>query len=799
MQNLTLQLPVVLPGGPECEHCVARLQTELSRIKGVDGASVNNARTDLFVEFDPDLVTFSRIELEAHRIGAEIDARIEHQTIDLKDLDCPDCANSIERSVSKLNGVLWASANFAAAQMHVEFERGKSNIKQIKKTIEEHGVRACPLSMSPEDAREMAKKETPARIWWQERRRLILTIVSCALVLGGAVAHIRNEATLQLVLFAASIASGGFGMIRAALASISRRTIDMNVLMAIAVVGAAAIGEWGEAATVVALNGIGTLLQAGAMEKTRRGLRLLMDATPKTARVIRGTGEFEVPVDQVRLWERVVVRPGERIPMDGVLLVGETDVNQAPITGESAPVSKEPGDTLFAGTLNGSAAIEMKVSHIFKDTTLARIIHRVEEAQSQRAPTQQLIDRFAQRYTPIVVAIALLVALGPPTTQWIIHTLNGASMMPGYWNGWLHRGLSLLIIACPCALVISTPVAIVTAIGRAARNGVLIKGGAYLEEIERVRAVLYDKTGTLTHGKFQLEDVIPLAEVSCNDMLHIASAIESRSEHPLASAFALPNGEGTEGSGELVHIEQYQALSGMGAMAKVDRQTYLIGNATLMLRQGVPLADAQETLARVEAMGKTAVIIATPNRPIGVAVLSDIPRDGTAQVILDMKKLGVRYQAMLTGDNTHVAQAVANVAGLEEFKAKLLPDDKLNLVKEFQWRYGSVAMVGDGINDAPALAAANVGIVMGAAGSDVAMETADVALMSSDLSRLPFLVKLSRKTHAIIRQNIVLSLATKAVLVVAATTTVLPLWIAVLGDVGISLLVTLNALRLRWA
>lgn len=797
MNTQTLQLPILLPSDTDCERCIARLQAELVRIKGVTGAAVNNARTSIRIDYDPDLVTLSRIETEARMIGANIAARIDHQTLELRDLDCPDCAATIEKDVSALPGVIWARANFAAARIHVEFERGKTSLADIRKVIETHGVRACTISPPSDDT---VRERTPAPStwaeWWNAHHRKVTTGLSFLFALLGLLTH----GQISVYGYAAAIVIGGWSTARAAWMALRTRSIDMSVLMTVAVIGAMGIGEWFEGATVVVLFSLGNLLQAGAMERTRRSIRALMDLSPKTARVLRGRGEFDVPVEQVRLGDIVRVKPGERIPVDGEIVSGNSAINEAPITGESVPVDKGPGDPVFAGTLNGQGAIEFCVTHVYRDTALARIIHRVEEAQAQRAPAQQMIDRFARRYTPAVVGLAIVVSLVPPLASSAYHSLNHMAMPDGVWATWFLRGLSLLIIACPCALVISTPVAVVTAIGSASRNGVLIKGGVYLEEAGRLRAMLYDKTGTLTEGRFRVDDVVPIDRLSCNEILDIATALEVRSEHPLAEAFlkAVRNGHECQ----LPEVREFRAVPGQGVIGVLNGETYFLGNPNLLESSGIPLEPARAMLQHAEARGKTAVLLATKERPLGIILLSDAPRKDAALAIAELDKLGIEFQAMLTGDNVYVAQDVASAAGLKEFKANLLPDQKQALVQEYQWRYGKVGMVGDGINDAPALAAADVGIVMGAMGSDTAMETADIALMGDELSHLPYLIRLSRRTMAVIRQNIAFSLVTKAVLLVAAVFVGLPLWLAVLGDVGVSILVTLNAMRLmdgRWA
>ncbi len=794
MTTQTLKLPVILPSGEECDRCIARLQSELTRIKGVSSAAVNNARTTITLRFDPNIVTLSCIETEARQVGAGLANRIDHQTLDLRDLDCPDCASTIEKAVCILPGVLWAGANFASGRIHVEYERGVATIEGITKAIASCGIRACPLTPSPEDANRSADNRTPAwRTALLEHRKTITTSACVLLAISALALSYAGQPKAAVSAYGIGVLVGGWSTASAALMAVRSRAIDMNVLMTLAVIGAAAIGDWFEAATVVALYNIGTMLQALTIERTRKSIRSLMDISPKRALVRRGRGEYEVAVEQVRLHEVVIVKPGERIPMDGEITSGASAINESPITGESMPADKTVGDRVFAGTLNGSGAIELRVVHVYRETVLARIIHRVEEAQAQRAPAQQMIDRFASKYTPAVVGLALAIGLLPPAASWAWAYFHGSSILPEIWSSWFLKGLSLLIIACPCALVISTPVAIVTAIGSASRAGVLIKGGAFLEEIGRVSAILYDKTGTLTDGKFRVEDIVPLDSASCSDILKIAAAIELRSEHPLASAF---QDAASRLNGALPMVDKFQSLPGRGARAVLGKSAYHVGGPSILAEIGVSDEKIRPHLDRIQAMGKTAIIVMRDRAPLGIIIVSDTPRKGTAPVIRELESIGIKHQAMVTGDNIHVARDVASSAGLSEFKAGLLPEQKLELVRVYQQLYGSVAMVGDGINDAPALATANVGIVMGAVGSDTAIETADVALMGNDLSRLPYLVRLSRATTKVIRQNVAFSLVTKAVLISAAVYPGLPLWLAVAGDVGVSLIVTTNALRL---
>ncbi|MDW8206906.1 MAG: heavy metal translocating P-type ATPase [Chloroherpetonaceae bacterium] len=787
---------MLLPAGDACLQCITRLQDGLTAIKGVQEASVNNARDTLRISFDPDLVSFSRIESEARRIGADLAARIEHATVDLEGLDCPDCARSIARSLEAMPGVLWVGVSFTAAQAHIEFERTHVDLATILHRIARHGVRprltgasSEASRTSPEASRTSPTAGEPARPAFLKGRSLTLAIATL-LALGGVITDLLasslHVAAVARALYAIAILISGFNVFRAALLALRVQGVDMNVLMTLAVIGAIATDQWGEACAVTLLYGIGNALQAATLERTRRSLRDLMDLTPQRARVRRDGQEAALLVSEVQAGDTVIVRPGERIPLDGEVLQGRSVVNEAPITGESMPVDKEPGALVYAGTLNGPGLLEIRVTRVHRDTVLSRIAHSVEEAQAQRSPYEQLMDRFARRYTPMVFLLAVLTALVPP------------ALAPGdFWQHfptWFHRGLSLLLIACPCALVISTPVAIVTALGVASRRGVLIKGGTYLEAIGEVRAIVYDKTGTLTQGNPKVEDVLPFGDATCAEVLSLAAALLERSAHPLAIAI---HQEAQRYTGRRYQVTDFEELPGLGVRGQVNGVPLYAGNVRLFIRHHIPLPrTVEETLATVEAHGKTVTLVGGPQGILGVILLSDAPRPEARQVLTELRDLGILHQALLSGDNPRVVAQVAHATGIDASEGGLLPEQKVERVRALQQRYGKVAMVGDGVNDAPALAASSVGIAMGAAGSDTALEASDIALLRDDLHAIPDLIRLSRCTLQIIRQNIAFSLITKSLLLLAAVQITLPLWLAVAGDVGVALLVTMNALRL---
>jgi Cd2+/Zn2+-exporting ATPase len=580
-----------------------------------------------------------------------------------------------------------------------------------------------------------------------------------------------------------SIVSGGIYSIRRALQAARSLSLDINVLMLVAVCGAIALGQWSEGAAVVFLFALAQLLEARAMERARGAIRALMDLTPVEALVRdAATGAFRrVPVDEISVGDTVVVKPGEKIPLDGRVAAGESHVNQAPVTGESLPAEKRTGDEVFAGTINGRGALDVRVTRLRGDSTLARIIDMVERAQAARAPSQTFVQRFARIYTPAVLAIALVIGLLPPL-------LLGAS-----WAGWIYRALVLLVISCPCALVISTPVSVVSALAAAARKGVLIKGGAHLERLAAVRCVAFDKTGTLTKGELRVVDVASLNGAPPERILQLAASLEQHSEHPIGAAIVARAREEAIG---LSAVERFEALPGLGAEAFVDGTRVVVGNHRLFETRGACSAGVHARIeAAVAAGGRTTVIVGA-EQPIGIIAVSDTLRESARDAVRMLRGHGVTHVAMLTGDHEAAARALGEAAGVDEVRAGLLPADKVHAVEELRRRHGTLAMVGDGINDAPALAAADVGFAMGVAGSAAALETADVALMSDELLKIPYALRLSRATVRNIRMNIAFSLGLKGAFLVMAVMGVATLWMAVVADMGASLIVIANALRL---
>jgi Cd2+/Zn2+-exporting ATPase len=628
---------------------------------------------------------------------------------------------------------------------------------------------------------ESERNEMPTL--WEKYSNLTFTLLGGLFLLAGIFfQYIGTSETISVVLFILSAVNGGWRVAVKGLKEGKNLSLGMNFLMTIATIGAMAIGKWEEAAAVMFLFSLAQLLEFYSMDRTRKAIRSLMAVSPAEATIKRGGSEVVVNVRDIRIGERVFIHPGERIPLDGVVVAGNSTVNQAPITGESFPVSKQTNDQVFAGTINERGILEIRVTKPHYDTTLAHIIRLVEEAQSERAPSQHFVERFARYYTPIVIGLAISVAIIPP---FLLHAA---------FQEWFYRALVLLVIACPCALVISTPVAIVSGLTNAARRGILIKGGRQLELLGSIRAIAFDKTGTLTEGMPKVTDVIPLNSLSKKEILSIAAAIESRSEHPIAAA-VLDKAAEKDAQFENVSFQHFEALAGRGITATIRGTAYFVGNHQLFEEKGICSPKVEEILNLLESEGKTTIIVGTDNEAVGVIGITDTVREESRRTIQQLHRDGVGKVIMLTGDNPTTAKLIADQIGIEEYQSLLLPEEKVKFVKRLKDEYEIVAMVGDGVNDAPALAASTVGIAMGTTGTDAAFETADIVLMSDDLSNIPYTVALSKNVVAIIKQNIVFALITKIIFLVLGMFGMATLWMALLADDGATLIVILNGLR----
>ena len=689
---------------------------------------------------------------------------LERTVVRVEGMDCASCAATVERRVSALPGVSKATVNFAAGRLDAEHAPGLP-LEELEGVVRSAGYGV---------AKTEGEEKTP---FWRTPRALLTLASALLFMLGLALSVAGAPEVARVVAYLAAIVVGGLPIFRAAVAGLRARLLDMNVLMSAATIGAVGIGEWAEAASVVVLFAAGNALQVYAIDRTRGAVRALVRLTPNEVLVRRGDAETVVPADEVGVGETVVVRPGERLAVDGVVAEGASAVDEAPVTGESVPVEKGEGDDVYSGSLNGSGGLVVRATKRAGDSTLQRIARLVEEAQAKKAPAEQFVDRFSRVYTPIVVAVAVVLAVVPP-------------LLGGGFGEWFYRALALLIIACPCALVISTPVTVVSGIGAASRRGILIKGGAALEAAGRLKALAFDKTGTLTEGRPVVSSAAALDGRGEAEVLTLAAALERRSEHPLAHAI-LTAADGSE----LPPVSGFRSVAGRGAEGEVGGKRYLIGSPRLFSERGIALDGAGEALEAVERAGETPVVLGDDDGPLAVFGLSDSLRPDAKATVEALRASGVKELVMLTGDAEAPARRVAGELGIG-YRARLLPEQKIEAVRELVAEHGDAGMVGDGVNDAPALAASSVGFAMGAAGTDVALETADVALMQDDLPRLAEAVRLSRSAERIIRQNVAVSIAIKGLFVLLAPFGLVALWLAVLADMGTSIAVTLNGLRL---
>jgi Zn2+/Cd2+-exporting ATPase len=683
-------------------------------------------------------------------------------------MDCPTEEALIRK---KLGGIAEISAlEFNLMQQLLTVVHRAGAQAEVEKAIRSLGMTPEPLA----DRSATANKAETAKPWWP------LAFAGIAAMSAEVLHWAAQPVGLVALVSLASIAAGGLGTYQKGWIALRNGNLNINALMSIAVTGALLIGQWPEAAMVMFLFTIAELIEAKSLERARSAIRGLMQLTPQQATVQRADGTWiELEARLVTIGSLVRVKPGARIALDGNLVAGLSSVDQAPITGESLPVEKAVGDTVFAGTINQAGSFDYRVSATADNSTLARIIHAVEEAQGSRAPTQRFVDQFARIYTPLVFALAVGVALLPPL------------LMAGNWFDWIYKALVLLVIACPCALVISTPVSIVSGLAAAARHGILIKGGVYLEEGRKLRWLALDKTGTITHGKPALTDTMILDNASGIDTVKIATSLAARSDHPVSRAIA-EAGKLT-GIG-LLDVVDFSAVLGRGVRGVVGGVRYQLGNHRLIHELDICSPALEAQLGQIEKEGKSVIVLTDGKRALTLFAVADTVKDGSRSAIESLRELGIKT-VMLTGDNPHTARAIAIQVGIDEALGDQLPEDKLQAVEMFS-RTGKVGMVGDGINDAPALARADIGFAMGAAGTDTAIETADVALMDDDLGKVARFVRLSKATHQVLVQNIVLALSIKAIFLVLTLMGMGTMWMAVFADMGTSLLVVGNGLRL---
>ena len=754
--------------GMDCAACAITIEKGLSKLKDIAEVKVNFSTAKMQVAAS-NADAFIPIESEIKKLGysAEpLNQKGNIKTFNIEGMDCGSCAKSIENHLNTLPSVKNVSVNFSTGKMKIEHS---GSVEEIISEVSKIGYKASLQSNKKSIQTNKNKNENG------------LVILSGVLIALGFIGSFNGISTMMsTILYAIAMVISGYKPVKSAFYAIKSRSLDMNVLMSAAAIGAALIGEWLEGATVVWLFAIGNYLQTKSIERTRNSIRNLMDLAPQEAWVQVGSEIIKKPVEEITVGDMIIVKPGDKIPLDGEIIQGESSVNQAPITGESIPVDKEIGDTVYAGTINEHGSLEIKVTKLVEDTTISKIIHLVEEAQEQKAPTEAFVDKFASIYTPVVFILALAIMVLPPLLGF------------GTWGEWFYKGLELLVVACPCALVISTPVAIVSAIGNAAKNGVLIKGGTFLEKAGAITAIAFDKTGTLTEGKPKVSEIKAL-NVSEEELLSIALTLEGYSTHPIAkSIVSYANEKGIQPK----NGEMFKSIVGKGVQATIQGNIFYAGNLKLFEEMNVSLVDVKNHVQEIQDKGKTVIIIGTQNQIIGIIAVSDTIRETSASALKALKQSGVNQTVMLTGDNEGTAKMIASEANVNRYFAGLLPEDKVDAIKKLQNEGHKVAMVGDGINDAPALATADLGIAMGGAGTDTAMETADIVLMADNLDKLPHTMKLSRKALTIIKQNIWFSIIIKVIALVLIFPGWLTLWMAVLSDTGAALIVILNAIRL---
>ncbi|MFD1514434.1 heavy metal translocating P-type ATPase [Halomarina rubra] len=741
------------------------------------------------------------------------------------EMDCPSCAQKVDKSLQRVDGITKAMLQPTTGTATVTYDSEQVTESDVVAAIEGAGYEV--VSSGSDDEPTGGMDIAPPSDIWTSPRALKTWVGAVFVTLGLLVEFVLTGVdptiativdyplTLADGLFLVAIVSSGYPVVRSGYYSARNLSLDIDLLMGTAIIAATGIGYFVEAATLAVLFSIAELLEDYSMDRARDSLRELMELSPDEATVRREGEEITVPAEDVAIRETVIVRPGDKIPLDGTVVDGESAVDESPITGESVPVDKSTGDDVYAGTINEGGYLEVEVTSTAGESTLSQIIELVQGAQEKKTEKEQFVDRFAGYYTPAVVVLAILTAAVPPLLIGDSLTLDvaGASVvLPGGWQAWFIRGLTLLVIACPCAFVISTPVSVVSGITSAAKNGVLIKGGNHLEAMGEVDAVALDKTGTLTKGELAVTDVVSLGEFEEADVLRYAASLEQRSEHPIAEAILARADD--VGIDARPTPSGFESLTGKGIRADLDGETYYAGKPALFeelgfdLSQSRPATDggtvteppaenARDALAEFEQAGKTVVFVGTESELVGLVAIADEVRPASRRAVERLHELGVDHVVMLTGDNTGTARAIAEDVGVDEYRAELLPEDKVDAIESLQREYGSVAMVGDGINDAPALATADVGIAMGAAGTDTALETADIALMGDDVGKLPYLYALSHKANGVIRQNIWSSLGIKAVLAFGVPLGFVSVALAVVvGDMGMSLGVTGNAMRL---
>jgi Cd2+/Zn2+-exporting ATPase len=773
---LQLDLEGTLPGETDDVGRFEKLEEALEAHKGITDVHLrrDNGYAEICIHYQPELVTASQLLEVAKSTGGVIAKRYKHFTWFVRGMDSADAAMVIEHAVSHMKGVLYASVAYASERLVIEYDSEEVSLQDV-----EGKVKSLRYGLEVPMAGHVCSHHAHGG-GLAPKLELPLVVISGVLLVTGWLLERFTPvpALVPTLVWALSMASGGFFAIRGSIQSIAQLRIDIETMMVVAAIGAAVLGAWFEGAFLLFLFSAGHALEHRAMDRARRSIEALGALRPDVARVRRGNEVVEVPVDKVQRGEMIIVRPGDRVPLDGIIREGKSSLEEAAITGESIPVPKKAGDSVFSGTINSEAALEIEVTHLSSESVLARVVDMVAQAEAQKGPNQRFAQRMERTFAPLVMIAAIvfpiaLVLFGTPFKEAIL------------------RAVSLLVAASPCALAISTPSAVLSAVAAAAKGGVLIKGGIYLELLGGVRAIAFDKTGTLTVGRPKVLTIAPVAGVSREDLLATAAAVESLSAHPLARAVV---DAATEHKVQAPAGKDCEAIHGKGIRAKIGEEAVEVGSLALFEGQTLP-ADLTAEVHKLEEAGQTTMVVRKAGRYLGVIGVADTVRSGAHHVIQTLKQAGIAQTVMLSGDNARVAKAIAAQVGIDEARAPLMPADKVTAVREMGKKH-PVAMVGDGVNDAPALAAAAVGVAMGGAGSDAALETADVVLMSDDLSRLPFALSLADKATAVMKQNLVISLGVSGVLIIAAVLGLTQISQAVVLHEGSTLIVVFNGLRL---
>ncbi|GIK56840.1 MAG: cadmium-translocating P-type ATPase [Chloroflexi bacterium] len=773
------------------ENCAEVINHLVEDAPGIVQVNLNPAEYELSIDYDPAQIDPVRVEELSQAMSPLLSQRWQKCTLRLGRQGgraCESCAVGLERRVGQLPGVQRVAASYMGGTLSIAFDGAQTSSQDITRHITQMGVvvkpsaavemeTAVPAAIAfPSDRRQMWE-------WFRYNTEAIFTIITFVSMFAALILSNRTSAAWLIAgLYGAAYIFGGYYGLKGGIESLRQRTIDVDLLMVLAAIGAALVGEFFEGAMLLFLFSLSNVLQDFAMDRTRNAIRALMQLRPSTARIQRGDREIELPIEQVNIGDLMIIKPGDRIALDGLVVAGESSMDQSAITGESIPVAKQQGDLIFAGAINQTGSLDVRVTKLAKDSTIARLIQMVEEARSEKAETQRFIDRAEQYYALGVIVLTALFIVIPPTL------LN----VP--FDDAFYKAMTILVAASPCAIVISTPATVLSAIGNGARRGVLFKGGIYVENAATIRVIAFDKTGTLTMGKPQVTDIHPVAEVAEDELLVLATAVESKSEHPLAQATI----QATNSRGLAVpEVQSFNSVTGMGVQAEVDGRQVQIGSLRLFADQLLAgLDEAQSVVARYQEEGKTSVVVAADGRVLGIIAYADVMRPDAPQVIADLRRRGIEHIVMLTGDHERVARHIAQAAGVDEVLADLLPEDKVTAVKQIREKYGPAIMVGDGVNDAPALAAADIGMAMGAAGTDVALETADIVLMGDDLKNIPYVIGLSKQTRRTLVVNLTFAISAIVIMLLFIIFRELPLPVAVLGHEGGTVLVSLNGMRL---